>query len=467
MNHSNLNQRELVIVANRLPVQRVKRNRIQRWELSSGGLVSALRSILRETPCTWVGWAGESEEIPPFEFDGIDHWPITLSKSEVQSFYEGFSNRILWPLYHDAIRPPEYRQSWWEPYANVNRRFAEAAANASTPDGVIWVHDYHLQLVPQMIRDLRADARIGFFLHIPFPPQELFAQLPWRKEILEGVLGADVIGFQTTIGAQNFRQVACRFAGATVTDGVLEFHGRTIHVGCYPISVDVEQFEVMARDPKIIAKSKELRGRIGQSRKIMLGIDRLDYTKGIDIRLQAFRELLRTRRVSADECVLVQIAVPSREHVTEYKELRVNVERLVGEIEGEFSEIGRNPVQYLHRTVSPEELVALYLAADVMLVTPLRDGMNLVAKEYVSSRTDNSGVLVLSEFTGAARELKSALLVNPHDIQGLVSRMERGLRMPLSEQMVRMKSMRAVVKGRNVHTWADSFMQSLASYART
>jgi trehalose 6-phosphate synthase len=349
---------------------------------------------------------------------------------------------------------------------NVNQRFAEAAAQAVSSEGVIWVHDYHLQLVPRMIRALRPDARIGFFLHIPFPPQELFAQLPWRREILEGVLGSDVVGFQTTVGAQNFRHVAERFAGARPNDEHVEFNGRSVHVGCYPISVDVEQFEQLARNPKVIAKSKELRSRVGPSRKTMVGIDRLDYTKGIDIRLHAFRELLRTRRVSPDECVLVQIAVPSREHVAEYKELRVNVERLVGEIEGEFGEIGRNPVQYLHRTVSPEDVVALYLAADVMLVTPLRDGMNLVAKEYVASRVDNTGVLVLSEFTGAARELKSALLVNPHDIPGLVSRMERGLRMPASEQMVRMKSMRAVVQRHNVYVWAESFMHSLASYAR-
>jgi alpha,alpha-trehalose-phosphate synthase [UDP-forming] len=463
---SAVKQSDLVIVSNRLPVQRVRRNRMLRWEMSTGGLVSALRSILREVSCTWVGWAGESEDHPAFEFEGIENRPVPLSKSEVQSFYEGFSNRILWPLYHDAIRPPEYRQSWWQPFVDVNRRFAQAAAEAVSSDGIIWVHDYHLQLVPQMIRELRPDARIGFFLHIPFPPQELFAQLPWRREILEGLLGSDVIGFQTEIGAQNFRQVACRFGNATCVDDSIEFNGRAIHVGSYPISVDVEHFAELALKPKIVAKSKELQTRLGQSRKIMLGIDRLDYTKGIDIRLQAFRELLRTRRVTPDECVLVQIAVPSREHVAEYKELRVNVERLVGEIEGEFGEIGRNPVQYLHRAISQDELVALYLAADVMLVTPLRDGMNLVAKEYVASRTDDTGVLVLSEFTGAARELKSALLVNPHDIPGLVSRMERGLRMPQSEQTVRMKSMRNVVKRHHVHAWADSFMQSLA-YART
>jgi alpha,alpha-trehalose-phosphate synthase [UDP-forming] len=458
---------ELVIVSNRLPVQRVRRGRILQWETSPGGLVSALSSVLSDHPSTWVGWAGEnSEGVGPFTANGVRNWPIPLSKHELAAFYEGFSNRILWPLYHDAIRQPEYRQSWWQPYIDVNRRFAQAAAQAVDSGGTVWVHDYHLQLVPAMLRELRDDIRIGFFLHIPFPPQELFAQLPWRREILEGLLGADVIGFQTQVGAGNFIHVAQRFADADPCgDDAVGFLGRSIEVGAFPISVDFEHFQSLASMEQIRRRSEEFHQRLGQSRRIMLGIDRLDYTKGIDSRLQAYRELLRTRRVSPDQCVLVQIAVPSREHVAEYKELRIKVERLVGEINGEFGEIGRTPVQYLHRSVSQEELVALYLSAQVMLITPLRDGMNLVAKEYVASRVDDSGVLVLSEFTGAAKELRSALLVNPHDISGLVLRMERAMRMPLAEQAIRMKSMRKVVETHNVHRWAESFMQTL-TYAR-
>lgn len=459
---------DVVIVSNRLPVHRVKRGRLSAWETSPGGLVSALKPIIRELSCTWVGWMGENnaEQLGPFEHDGIRNWPVPLSAKEIKGFYEGFSNRILWPLYHDAIRAPEYRQAWWQPYVDVNRRFAEAAAEAVEPGGTVWIHDYHLQLVPAMLRTIMPDVRIGFFLHIPFPPQELFAQLPWRTEILEGLMGADVVGFQTRVGAQNFSQVARRFTGATGDNDSLQFDGRTIQIGCFPISVDVERFERLAASEEVLAMAAEFRKRLGSSRKIMLGLDRLDYTKGIDIRLQAFRQMLRSNRVSRDNCVLVQIAIPSREHVAEYKELKLNVERLVGEIDGEFGDIGRTPIQYLHRGVEQEELVALYLVADIMLITPLRDGMNLVAKEYVASRLDHTGVLVLSEFTGAAKELTSALLCNPHDISALVNRMERALTMPVKEQMIRMKSLRRVIKQHDVHHWADSFFHTLA-YART
>lgn len=454
---------DVVIVSNRLPVQRVRRARITEWETSPGGLVSAMRPILRETQSTWVGWLGEQSPAPePFVHDGIRNWPVPMSLKDVRSYYEGFSNRILWPLYHDAIRAPEYRQAWWDSYTEMNRRFAEAAVEVAAPGGTVWVHDYHLQLVPAMIRTLKPDLRVGFFLHIPFPPQELFAQLPWRREILEGLLGADLVGFQTAVGAQNFRQVAVRYCGATESNGHLNYGGRTIEVGAFPISIDVAQFEEMAARPEIVAKGAEFRARLGGSRKIMLGLDRLDYTKGIDIRLQAFQQLLRSHRAALDQCVLVQIAIPSREHVADYKELRVKVERLVGEIEGEFGDIGQTPVHYLHRSIDDSDLVALYCAADIMLVTPFRDGMNLVAKEYVACRRDNTGVLVLSEFTGAAKELKSALLVNPHDVSGVVNRMQRALNMPVREQQIRMKSMRETIKKNDVYHWADNFFQTLA-----
>ena len=455
---------DIVIVANRLPLNSAQRGYRKVWQASSGGLVSAIRSILQESNSTWVGWTGETgPTVKPFIHEGVRNWPVALSSKEVKAFYEGFSNRILWPLYHDAIRPPEYNAAWWEPYQTVNRRFAEAVASAASPGGASWVHDYHLQLVPSILRELRPDLRIGFFLHIPFPPQELFAQLPWRKEILEGLMGADVVGFQTNVGAQNFMQVAQRFAGASEKDGTLRFRDRAIHVGAFPISIDYQHFQELAARPDVVKKSRDFRQRLsGGSRKIMLGLDRLDYTKGIDIRLQAYQEMLRARRVAPQDCVLVQIAIPSREHVAEYKELRVKVERQVGEIEGEFGEIGYTPVHYLHRSVNEIDLVALYCAADVMLVTPFRDGMNLVAKEYVASRIDNTGVLVLSEFTGAARELKSALQVNPHDVGALVNRMERALRMPVREQEIRMQSMRRTIERHNVHAWADAFFQTLA-----
>ena len=455
---------EIVIVSNRLPVHRVQRGRSHAWETSPGGLVSALSPALKHWRSTWIGWAGFAGPAPnPFDHEGTRNLPVALCDEEVEAFYEGFSNRTLWPLYHDAVRPPEFQRQWWGPYVEVNRRFAKAASKAAKRGGMVWIHDYHLQLVPDMLRRMRPDLRIGFFLHIPFPPQELFSQLPWRRQILEGLLGADVAGFQTQIGAQNFAQLTKRFTSAVGTRDALEFDGRTIHAAAYPVSIDVGRYEALTSSNKVIQRAEEFRARLGPSRKILLGVDRMDYTKGIDRRLQAYQDLLRSGRVTARECVLVQVCVPSRERVSEYQQLRSQVERLVGEINGEFGELGRTPVHYLHRSLPPEELVALYRAADVMLVTPLRDGMNLVAKEYVAARTDNWGVLVLSEFTGSAKELRAALLVNPHDIDALSAAIETALEMPQSEQERRLKSLRRTIKRNDVYHWANSFLDALSA----
>jgi len=454
---------QFVIVSNRLPVHRVKRNRSDTWQTSPGGLVSAMKPILQQHPGnTWIGWAGDAGPAPkPFEHDGISNRPVGLSASEIQNFYEGFSNGTLWPLYHDAIRTPEYRRRWWWPYVDVNRRFAEVACQIVGKHGVVWVHDYHFQLVPAMIRDMRPDVRIGFFLHIPFPPQELFSQLPWRKEILEGLLGADVIGFQTRLGAQNFARLCKKFVGVTGARDLLEYRGRTVETTAFPISIDVDHLEKLVRSDSVIRRCQTYHSKLGPNRKIILGVDRMDYTKGIDIRLRAFQELLRSQRITVDECVMIQVATPSRERVAEYRQLRSEVERYVGEINGEFGELGRPAVYYLHRNLPIEELVAMYLAADVMLVTPLRDGMNLVAKEYVASRTNHTGALVLSEFAGAAKELRSALLFNPHDIDGLEAVIYTALNMPKNEQVRRMRSLRRVLKQHDIFHWANTFMNAL------
>jgi trehalose 6-phosphate synthase len=454
----------IVIVANRLPVHRVRRGTTSAWKISPGGLVSALTPVLRSQPSTWIGWAGISGPPPqPFEHDGIRNHPVRLAREEIETFYQGFCNRTLWPLYHDAVRTPEYRRRWWSPYVNVNRRFAEAAAEMVAPAGTVWVHDYHLQLAPAMIRELRPDVRIGFFLHIPFPPQELFAQLPWRQVILSGLLGADVVGFQTAGGAQNFSQLARRYTTAEGTQHELRYQGRVVRPGAYPVSIDAKRFEELAQAVPVRRRAEAFRARLGPFRKVMLGVDRLDYTKGIDIRLRAYRELLRSQRVRLEACVLVQLAVPSRERVSEYREQRATIERLVGEINGEFGELGRAPVHYLHRNLPLEELIALYRVADVMVVTPLRDGMNLVAKEYAATRYDNTGALVLSEFTGSARELSSALLVNPHDIDGLATTLDAALHLPAEEQRQRMRSLRRCVKRHDVFHWAQSFLQALGA----
>ncbi|MFN0060495.1 MAG: trehalose-6-phosphate synthase, partial [Planctomycetota bacterium] len=402
----------LIVVANRLPVQKVRRGGKSLWESSAGGLVTALDPVLRSTGGAWVGWNGTAGRAPrTFSHRELSIRPIGLSQHEVEHFYHGFSNRTLWPLYHDAIRTPDFERKWWRPYVEVNQRFANFVARIAHPRDLVWVHDYHLQLVPAMLRALRPTLRIGFFLHIPFPPEELFEWLPWRTQILQGMLGADVVGFQTHVAAQNFSRLAREYTSARGTDAELNYQRRDIRVASYPIAIDTKWFEAVAGESETLRRAADIRRRVGPGRKILLAVDRLDYTKGIDHRLIAFEELLKRRRLSVDDCVLMQIAVPSREAVEDYVHMRERTEQIVGRINGQHSSPGRVAVHYFRRNLTREELVAYYRAADVMLVTPLRDGMNLVAKEFVATRTDNSGVLVLSEFAGAAREFRRALLV--------------------------------------------------------
>jgi len=453
----------LVIVANTLPVRRrAGRGGKRRWESAPGGLVSALAPITRRAGGAWVGWSGSAGRAPgPFEHAGITNLPVAVSAAEIEGSYEGVCNRTLWPLYHDAVRQPEYHRHWWRHYVAVNQRFAAAAAAAAARKAIVWVHDYHLQLVPQMLREIRPDVRIGFFLHIPFPPEELFVHLPWRGPILRGLLGADVIGFQTRLAAANFRHLARHLANARGREAHLHVDGRAVEVQAFPISVDFEHIDGVARRPGTASRAAALRSRLGQGRRVFLGVDRLDYTKGIDLRLKAYGEFLANDRRLAKEAVFVQVAVPSRERIAEYQELRRTVEELVGSINGRFGDVGNAAVHYLRRHLPFEELVALYRAADVMLVTPLADGMNLVAKEYVSTRTDDTGALILSEFAGAAPELKAALLVNPHDVSGMTEAMERALHLDAAEGARRMRAMRRVVRRNTVHDWAEAFLGRL------
>ena len=450
-------QSDLIVVANRLPVHRS--SPADPWETSPGGLVSALMPILREHAGIWIGWAGTAEAAPePFTHDGLSAVPVPISPEEVRDYYEGFANSTLWPLYHDACQTPQFHRHWWRSYVAVNRRFAEMAAHHAADHARVLVQDYHLQLVPGMLREMRPDLRIGFFLHIPFPPQELFAQLPWRQRILEGLLGADVVGFQTKVGAQNFVRLVNRFTPHRGVGHAVNVDGRQVEAREFPISIDVERIETLAADPAIVTRAREIREEVGAGRTVLLGVDRLDYTKGIDNRLRAFHELLTSGRHDVDDIVLIQISVPSRESVDEYVEIRNRVEKLVGQINGEFGEVGASPVHYLRRNLPLDELVAHYLAADVMLVTPIRDGMNLVAKEYCASRLDDSGVLVLSEFTGAAAELDRAILVNPHDVDGMAAAFEQSIVMPKAERTRRMRSLRQRIRRRTVYDWAADFL---------
>ncbi len=471
---------DFVVVANRLPIDMERRpDGTTTWKRSPGGLVTALEPLLRRHHGAWIGWPGIPEDDDsadgahgqPILEDGLRLVPVRLSTQDVAEYYEGFSNATLWPLYHDVIVRPVYHRHWWDRYVEVNQRFAEAAARTAAPGATVWVQDYQLQLVPKMLRTLRPDLTIGFFLHIPFPPVELFMQMPWRTDIIEGLLGADLVGFHLVGGAQNFLLLARRLIGANTsraTIGVRSRFGsiqvgfRTVRVGAFPISIDSTQLDQTARNRDIRRRAREIRAELGNPRKILLGVDRLDYTKGIDVRLKVFDELLEEGRIDRTDTVLVQLATPSRERVESYRLLREDIERQVGRINGEFGDVGRPVVQYLHRAVPRDELIAFFVAADVMLVTPLRDGMNLVAKEYVACRSDLGGALVLSEFTGAAVELKQAYLVNPHDLDGVKDAVVAALNQQPEDGRRRMRAMRRQVLVHDVDRWARSFLDALA-----
>jgi trehalose 6-phosphate synthase len=455
---------DLVIVANRLPVDRVVNpDGSTSWRRSPGGLVTAIEPVMRANDGAWIGWSGGADDdLEPFVDDGLQLDPIRLSAQEVEEFYEGFSNATLWPLYHDVVAKPSFHREWWEAYVQVNRRFAERAAEVAAEDAVVWVHDYQMQLVPAMLRELRPDLRIGFFLHIPFPPHELFQQLPWRRQILEGLLGADLVGFQRPGAAANFiRLVRQRVGCKTHRDLVYLPDGRTVQAGSFPISIDVEGLEQLARSEPVQQRAKEIREQLGNPAHLLLGVDRLDYTKGIYGRLRAFGELVADGILSVEDTVFVQVATPSRERVEQYRKLRDDIDRLVGRLNGDLGQLGRPAISYMHSSYPKEEMAALYRAADIMVVTPLRDGMNLVAKEYVACRYDDDGALVLSEFAGAADELKQAYLVNPYDINGMKAAILQATRAKPKDRIRRMKAMRKTVAEHDVKAWANGFLEVL------
>jgi trehalose 6-phosphate synthase len=486
MTHGSSSARRLydfIVVSNRLPVDSVSdSDGNQVWAPSPGGLVAALEPVMHHRDGAWVGWPGRADlELEPFETGGMSLIPVALSAAEVAEYYEGFSNDTLWPLYHDVIAAPSFLREWWEAYKTVNRRFAERTAEVAEHGAVVWVQDYQLQLVPKLLRDARPDLTIGFFNHIPFPSYGLFSQLPWRTQIIEGLLGADVVGFQRDADAGNFAQAVRRLKGfATkgnrITVPLVDPGGRlpspvrdsaatrTVVARKFPISIDAPYYRDTAKRDDIRARAREIRADLGNPKTIMLGVDRLDYTKGIRHRLLAYGELLAEGRVKPEDVLLVQVASPSRERVQSYMDLRDEVELTVGRINGEYSAIGHQAISYHHRSYPREEMVALYLAADVMLVTALRDGMNLVAKEYVAARFDNAGVLVLSEFAGASDELKRAVMVNPHDIDGMKEAMLVAIEMPKSEQAQRMRSMRRRVFEDDVEKWSSGFLKALAEH---
>ena len=458
----------LLIASNRLPVTVREEQGQFALSPSSGGLATAMRGPHEQSNGLWFGWPGDLSGAAAADRKEMEAGlralrtvPVAITPPEISQYYDGFSNGVLWPLLHyllDKVRLDA--ESDWHVYQQVNRRFAEAIAKEYQPGDVIWIHDYQLALVPGYLRRLLPDAVIGFFLHVPFPSAEVFRILPWREAVLRGLLGADLIGFHTAGYRHNFAHAAALVLGLDLGTDTIVFDDRAIRIGVFPIGVDAAAFEHAAGRPEVAQEVARLRAETG-GRRILLGIDRLDYTKGIPRRLLAVDRLLSTEPKMRDEIHFLQVAVPTREKVDAYSELRRNVNELVGRLSAQYGTPAGAPIQLLYRSIPEDLLVALYRAADVMLVTPLRDGMNLVAKEYVASRTDDRGVLVLSELAGAADELPEALTVNPYDIGGVASAISRALRMDPAEQRLRMSSMRARVRAGNVHGWARSFLSEL------
>ncbi|WP_437689993.1 bifunctional alpha,alpha-trehalose-phosphate synthase (UDP-forming)/trehalose-phosphatase [Sorangium sp. So ce176] len=458
----------LLIVSNRLPVT----VRAEQGDVSvvpsTGGLVTAIRGPHERHGGLWLGWPGdvsrlgeEQRQELEAQLEQLGTVPVHLTPTEISHYYDGFSNGVLWPLFHYLVEKVHLdARRDWESYRAVNERFADAVAARYRPGDRVWIHDYQLTLVPAMLRQRIPDARIGFFLHIPFPAAEVFRTLPWREQVLRGMLGADVVGFHTASYRYHFVYSAARVLGLDPDLETLAYEGRKVRLGVYPVSIDVDEFVRLARDEDVRAEAQRLRAR-AQGRKIVLGIDRLDYTKGIPRRMLAIERFLEREPELRSKVRFIQLAVPTREKVDAYADFRRVVNELVGHINGAYATLDDVPIHFLHRSMPMAEVVALYLAADVMMVTPLRDGMNLVCKEYVASRLDDTGALVLSEFAGAAAELIEALPVNPYDIDSVAATIKQALVMPPSEQRVRMQALRRRVVTHDAHRWSHRFLSDL------
>ena len=388
--------------------------------------------------------------------------PVSLTTQEITGHYEGFANGVLWPLFHYSLDRIPLEHSEWNSYREVNERFAEAVARRYRDGDLIWIHDYHLMLAPAILRRQLPNARIGFFLHIPFPAYEVLRTLPWRLQILSGLLGADLIGFHTPSYVRCLEDALKRELNLDVVDHQVRIRQRHIRIGAFPMGPDVERFRTLARSESTRLDAASIRADAGR-RTIFLGVDRLDYTKGIPRRLLAFERLLADDPALKDRVRMIQVTVPSRTSVTQYQDFRHQIEEIVGRINGTVGTISSAPVHYLYQMLDPAELAALYAACDVMLVTPLRDGMNLVAKEFVVCRPDEDGVLVLSEFAGAAEELKEAIIVNPYDVDALTSAMRQALTLGRGERHARMRALRERVIRHGASEWAEEFLGALSA----
>jgi trehalose 6-phosphate synthase len=474
---NNKGKKRLVIVSNRLPVV-LTENKDGGWSIApgSGGLVTALAPVLKDRGGVWIGWPGveigNDEELEALlesttGNQGYTFSPVSLTREDVEGYYYGFANQILWPLFHDLQTRCNFSPAYWRAYLRVNAKFAGKVADyINDDDDYIWVHDYHLMCLGRELRNIGVHSKIGYFLHTPFPPLDLFLKLPWRFQILENLLAYDVLGFQTQRDRRNFVQCVhamfsdvrikgrSRILSTTIND-------RRIKIGNFPISIDYDEFAQKATDRDVKKRLAELQS-IYQTQHLVLGIDRLDYSKGIPERLLAFRKALEMYPDLRNNISLIQVVVPSRENIPEYNDLKNEIERLISEINGEFTQPGWVPIHYIYHSIDRTELVALYLAADIALITPLKDGMNLIAKEYCASNINEDGVLILSEFAGAAGQLeKHALLVNPYDIESTAEKIYQAFCMAPAERAFRMRSMRKSIKQMDIYWWVDNFLKAV------
>jgi trehalose 6-phosphate synthase/phosphatase len=461
----------LLIVSNRLPVTARRTGDGVSLTAASGGLATGMRPFHEASNGLWIGWPGDVSQFSDEERARIDTAlhergivPVHLSKEQVDLYYHGFSNRVLWPLFHYLIDRVPVHAAGWDAYREVNAAFADAVARQYRPGDLIWVHDYQLMLVPAMLRQRLPSARIGFFLHIPFPSAEVFRILPWRREVLDGMLGADLVGFHISAYTRHFVDAVQQVVGAGTGAEHVRVGRHEVGVGAFPMGVEADQFAALASDEDVRAQAEAIR-HDAAGRQIVLGVDRLDYTKGIPRRLEAIEQLLTAHPELSDQMRYIQVAVPSRGEVEQYQKFKRVVEGTIGRINGTCSTLRSTPIHYIHQSVSMPQLVALYAAADVMLVTPLRDGMNLVAKEFVASRVHDDGVLVLSEFAGAAAEMAGAVMVNPYDVDAVAQRLHDALSMPADERRARMQALRRRVHEYDVHHWAADFLTRLQQHS--
>jgi trehalose 6-phosphate synthase len=468
-------KKRLVVVSNRLPVV-MHQKRDGTWEVrpGMGGLVTALAPVLRDRGGIWIGWPGHAgaealqaiREARP-EGTGYTLVPVALSPEEVEDYYYGFSNEILWPLFHDLLPWTNFEPRYFQAYRQVNDKFAAAVADSTTNDDFVWVQDYQLMLVAEALRERSVGRKLGFFLHIPFPPPDIFLKLPWRFQVLHGLLAFDLLGFQTVRDRRNFIQCVRTLIPGSKTTGsgavcTLATSQRQLRVGAFPIGIDAERFAELAHSQEVADRAWYIHESL-PDRQLILGVDRLDYTKGIPQRILAVGNALERYPELRGRVTFVQVVVPSREEVPRYQELKREIERLVGQINGQHTEAGWTPVHYIYRALKFEQLIAYYRTCEIALVTPLKDGMNLIAKEYCTCSVD-TGVLVLSEFAGAASQLQhGALLVNPHDIEGTADAIHRAYHMPREERLMRMRRLRRNVASQTVFRWVDNFLRAVIS----